>query len=309
MGSLVVSQESGSSWVMYQGDCIDVLKGIGDESIDFSVFSPPFASLFTYSHSDRDMGNCEDDATFFESFRFLVKELYRVIKPGRLVSVHCMNLVSTKTNQGYIGLRDFRGDVIRSFVDLDWIYHSEVCIWKCPVVAMQRTKSIGLLHKQLCKDSSLSRQGLPDYVCTFRKPGDNAEPIAGGLSDWRGDDSFRSTGNLSIDIWQKYASPVWSDIDQTRTLNARLAREEADERHMCPLQLDVIERCIQLWSNEGDVVLSPFAGVGSEGVGALSLGRKFVGVELKASYFEHACNFLRAEENSRTERTLFEGVE
>lgn len=301
----VLNQNSGDTWQMYNGDCVEVIAGIPDESIDYSVFSPPFASLFTYSASDRDMGNCESDVHFLQSFGYLISELYRVIKPGRLVSVHCMNLPTTIQHHGVVGLRDFRGEIIRAFTDRDWIYHSEVCVWKCPVVAMQRTKAIGLLHKQVCKDSAMSRQGLPDYVCTFRKPGKNSEPVAGEFDKWVGDESFVSTGNMSIDIWQKYASPVWGDIDQTRTLNGRMAREHDDERHICPLQLDVIERCLQLWSNPNDVVLSPFAGIGSEGVGAVSLGRRFIGIELKTSYFDHACKFLNQEESKKHEAMLF----
>lgn len=300
-----IKQKNGDNWTMYNGDCVELIKGLPDESVGFSVFSPPFASLFTYSDSPRDMGNTDSDEHFFENFRFLIDELMRVIKPGRLVSVHCMNQPSTIQHQGVIGIRDFRGDIIRAFCESGWIYHSEVCIWKCPVVAMQRTKAIGLLHKQVKKDSSLSRQGLPDYVCTFRKPGKNEDPIDGGFDRWAGDDSFRSEGDLSIDIWQKYASPVWSDINQTNTLNGRMARNEEDERHICPLQLDVIERCLQLWSKRGDVVLSPFAGIGSEGVSSIKLERKFIGFELKESYFEHACNFLAEEESKTTETQLF----
>lgn len=298
-----INQANGDNWHLYNGDCCEVVASLPDNSVDFSVFSPPFSSLYVYSDSERDMGNSDDDDQFFEHFGFLIKELKRVVKPGRLVSVHCMNLPSTKTHQGYIGVRDFRGDIIRKFVELGMIYHSEVCIWKCPVVAMQRTKAIGLLHKQVVKDSAMSRQGIPDYVCTFRVPGENAEPVAGEFDHWAGDDSFKSEGNLSIDVWQRYASPVWMDINQSNTLNGRQAREQNDERHICPLQLDVIERCLQLWSNPGDVVLSPFAGIGSEGFQSLQSGRKFVGVELKTSYFDQACEFLsQAEEESKSAR-------
>lgn len=283
--------KTGGNWAIYNGDCCEVIKDIPSESIDFSVFSPPFASLYVYSDIVNDMGNCESDAEFFQHFSFLVKELYRVVKPGRLVSVHCMNMPSTIMHDGYIGIRDFRGDIIRCFNQNDWIYHSEVCIWKDPVTAMQRTKALGLLHKQVVKDSSMSRQGIPDYVCTFRKPGKNQAPIAGGFDHFAGDD-FQRSGDLSIDIWQRYASPVWMDIRQSRTLNARPARDEDDVRHVCPLQLDVIHRCLQLWSNPGDVVLSPFAGIGSEGYESILMGRKFVGVELKESYFNEACKNL-----------------
>jgi hypothetical protein len=280
-----------------------------DESVHYSVFSPPFSSLYVYSDSERDMGNCENDAQFFEHFGFLVADLFRVIKPGRLCSVHCMNLPSTIANNGYIGIRDFRGDVIRCLQSKGWIYHSEVCIWKDPVTAMQRTKALGLLHKQLVKDSCRSRQGIPDYVCTFRKPGDNPEPVAGELDYFVGENFERTGGRLSIDIWQRYASPVWMDINQSRTLNYRHARDENDTRHICPLQLDVIERCLQLWSNPGDIVLSPFAGVGSEGVVSVERGRRFIGVELKDTYYAAALEHLAEAEEKSMEPTLFDSIE
>ena len=304
-----INQESGDSWHLYHGDCCEVLGLLPDDSMDFSVFSPPFASLYVYSDSERDMGNSENDEQFFEHFGFLVDLLLKKIKPGRLVSVHCMNLPSTISHQGYIGIRDFRGDIIRRFVESGFYYHSEVCIWKDPVVAMQRTKALGLLHKQIKKDSTMSRQGIPDYICTFRKPGKNENPVAGEFKYFAGDvDEFNkreNPGNLSIDIWQRYASPVWMDIKQSNTLNSRMGRDNNDERHVCPLQLDVIERCLQLWSNPGDVVLSPFAGIGSEGVASLRARRKFVGVELKDSYFNAAVGFLRSEEKEQNVPALF----
>lgn len=304
-----INQESGDSWHLYHGDCCEVLGLLPDDSMDFSVFSPPFASLYVYSDSERDMGNSENDEQFFEHFGFLVDLLLKKIKPGRLVSVHCMNLPSTISHQGYIGIRDFRGEIIRRFVESGFYYHSEVCIWKDPVVAMQRTKALGLLHKQIKKDSTMSRQGIPDYICTFRKPGKNENPVAGEFKYFAGDvDEFNkreNPGNLSIDIWQRYASPVWMDIKQSNTLNSRMGRDNNDERHVCPLQLDVIERCLQLWSNPGDVVLSPFAGIGSEGVASLRAGRKFVGVELKDSYFDAAVGFLRSEEKEQNVPALF----
>lgn len=282
-----VDVESGCS--IYNGDCVEVIKGIPDEGVGFTVFSPPFASLYTYSNSDRDMGNSKTYEEFSEHFRFLIGELYRVTQPGRLCSVHCMNLPTSKTRHGYIGIQDFRGDIIRDFQREGWIFHSEVCIWKDPVTAMQRTKALGLLHKQLVKDSCLSRQGIPDYVVTFRKPGENKNRVEGELDYFAGDKgSFQSTGRLSIDIWQRYASPVWMDIDMSNTLQFTTARDEKDERHICPLQLDVIERCVQLWSNPGDIVLTPFMGIGSEVYVALKTGRKAVGVELKESYFRVA---------------------
>lgn len=294
---------SGKNWAIYNGDCCEVVKDIPSDSVDFSVFSPPFASLYVYSDIINDMGNCESDEEFFQHFGFLVSELLRIIKPGRSVSVHCMNMPSTITHDGYIGIRDFRGDIIRCFQRSGFIYHSEVCIWKDPVTAMQRTKALGLLHKQVVKDSSMSRQGIPDYVCTFRKPGKNQSPIAGEFEHYVGTD-FEHTGNFSIDVWQRYASPVWMDIDQSNTLNGRAARSESDTRHICPLQLDVIHRCLQLWSNPGDVVFSPFAGIGSEGYQSLLYDRKFLGIELKESYFAEACkNLAYAEKKAESSKS------
>ena len=300
----VIDQHNGQNWQTYNGDCCEVVQGLPDESIGFSVFSPPFASLYTYSNSERDMGNCKDHDEFFEHFKFLIAELYRVTKPGRNCSVHCMNLPTSKARNGFIGITDFRGDIIRAFESKGWIYHSEVCIWKDPVTAMQRTKALGLLHKQIVKDSCMSRQGIPDYLVTFRKPGENPDPVAGELDKWAGDDSFRSNGRLSIDIWQRYASPVWMDINPSRTLQKESAREEKDERHICPLQLDVIERAMLLWSKENDVVLSPFMGIGSEGYIAVQMGRKFVGVELKPSYYKQAVENLRAVESEKQSELL-----
>lgn len=279
----------GNGWTMHLGDSVQVLADVDDDTIDYSVFSPPFASLYTYSNSDMDMGNCKDSSEFMEHFAYLVGELFRVTKPGRLLSFHCMNLPTSKVRDGFIGIADFRGDLIRLFKDAGFIYASEVVIWKDPVTAMQRTKALGLLHKQLCKDSCMSRQGIPDYLVTMRKPGTNPNPVAGELDHFCGDQStFSHTGRLSIDVWQRYASPVWMDINPSNTLQKMSAREEKDERHICPLQLDVIHRALQLWSNPGDLVLSPFAGIGSEGYEAVKLGRKFVGVELKESYYKQA---------------------
>lgn len=272
---------SSDGWTMHLGDCVDIVKDIPADSIHYTIFSPPFASLYTYSASDRDMGNCKDDETFIEHFAYLVKDLYRVTMPGRLVSFHCMNLPTTKTHHGYIGIRDFRGDLIRLFQEHGWLYHSEVCIWKDPVTAMQRTKALGLLYKQLKKDSAMSRQGIPDYLVTMRKPGENPERVT------------KTEDDFPVGLWQNYASPVWMDINPSDTLQFRSAREHADERHICPLQLGVIQRGIELWSNPGDTVLSPFAGIGSEGFVALQNGRKFIGCELKRSYFDMACENLR----------------
>lgn len=301
-----LNQEIHEQFTVMHGDCCELVKSLPDDSVGFTVFSPPFASLYTYSDSERDMGNCSSDEEFWQHFNFLIPELLRSTKPGRNCSVHCMNLPTTKQHSGYIGIRDFRGDVIRAFESAGWIYHSEVCIWKDPVTAMQRTKALGLLHKQLCKDSCMSRQGIPDYVCTFRKPGENPDPVQGELDYFAGDgETFRSEGRLSIDVWQRYASPVWMDINPSRTLQYRLARDNDDERHICPLQLDVIERCMQLWSNHGDIVLSPFAGIGSELYTAIKMGRKAVGFELKDSYYPIAVRHCyQAIEESR-QQSLF----
>lgn len=271
---------SKANWTMHHGDCVDVVSKLEDESIGYSVFSPPFASLYTYSDDPRDMGNCHDDDDFMDHFRYLIPQLFRVTKPGRLLSFHCMDLPSSKARDGFIGLKDFRGDLIRAFTDAGWILHSQVCIWKDPVTAMQRTKALGLLHKQIKKDSCLSRQGIPDYLVTVRKPGENLEPVS------------HTNDDFPVSLWQRYASPVWMDINPSDTLQFRSARDHEDERHICPLQIEVIRRALKLWSNPGDVVLSPFAGIGSEGYVALECGRKFVGVELKPSYFKAACENL-----------------
>lgn len=266
----------GEGFTVHLSDCVKLARTMADNSIDYSVFSPPFADLFVYSNSDHDMGNCANDGEFMAQFRFLVAELFRVIKPGHNVSFHCMNLPTTKMRQGYIGLRDFRGDLIRCFQEAGFIYHAEVAIWKDPVVAMQRTKALGLLHKTIRENATMSRMGLPDYVVTMRKPGEITERVT------HGDD-------LPVALWQKYASPIWDDINQGRTLNKMPARDENDEKHMCPLQLDVIERCIHLWTNKNDLVFSPFTGIGSEGYCAIRMGRRFVGAELKPQYWELAC--------------------
>ena len=258
---------------LYNGDSCEVLKEIPDNSIHFEIYSPPFASLYTYSNSDRDLGNSKTKDEFYEHFKFIVKELYRVLMPGRLMSVHCMNLPTSKERDGYIGISDFRGDLIRLYEECGFIYHSEVCIWKDPVIAMQRTKALGLLHKQIKKDSCMSRQGIPDYLVTMRKPGENPERVS------------HTNESFPVSIWQKYASPIWTDINPSDTLQHRSAREDKDERHICPLQLTVIRRAINLWTNPNDIVLDPFGGIGSSGVVALENGRKTVLCELKTSYY------------------------
>lgn len=292
-GIKVLHQTTTDDFAVYHADCIDVVRGLADESIHYTVFSPPFASLYTYSNSDRDMGNVKDGAEFAKHFAFLVPELLRVTKPGRLLSMHCMNLPTSKARDGIIGLTDFRGELIRAFVAAGWVYHSEVCIWKDPVTAMQRTKALGLLHKQIKKDSCMSRQGIADYLVTMRKPGDNPERVT------------HTNETFPVEKWQRYASPVWMDIDPSNTLTYREARENDDERHVCPLQLEVIERALELWTNPGDTVLSPFTGIGSEGYVALQKGRRFVGAELKESYYKQAVKNLRA---ARKQQTLFDAA-
>ena len=279
----VKDQKIGENYAIYNGDSCELLKGIPDNSIHYSITSIPFASLYTYSNSERDMGNCKTYEEFWDHYEFLMREWVRVMMPGRLISIHCMNLPTSKERDGYIGLRDFRGDVIRGMQACGMIYHSEVCIWKDPVVAMQRTKALGLLHKQIKKDAAMCRQGIPDYLVTFRKPGDNTERVT------------NTNETFPVDMWQQYASPVWMDIRQSNTLQHRSVREDKDERHICPLQLEVIERAIKLWTNKGDIVLDPFDGIGSVGYVAIEMGRKHIGMELKESYFKQAvanCNHI-----------------
>ena len=307
----ILNQKIDDRYAMYNGDCVEVLKGITDNSIHYSIFSPPFASLYTYSNSDRDMGNSASDNEFYEHFKYLISELYRVTMPGRLLSFHCMDLPMMKSRDGVIGLKDFPGELIRMFTDAGFIYHSKVTIWKDPLVEATRTKALGLLHKQICKDSSMCRQGLPDYLVTMRKPGENPELIAHpeGFECYIGEDEpkgakierpqpdaekyekkekYNEVPVYSHQVWRKYASPVWMDIRQSNTLNGKSAREEQDERHICPLQLDVIARGINLWTNENDIVFDPFAGIGSSNYVALKMGRRTIGVELKENYYNLA---------------------
>jgi len=314
MGS-VIDQKITDQYAIYNADTVEVCADLPSNSVDHIIYSPPFASLYTYSNSDRDMGNVKDDNEFFVQFSYLVENLYRVLRPGRLMAVHCMNLPTSKQNDGFIGIKDFRGDLIRTFKSNGFIYHSEVCIWKDPVVAMQRTKALGLLHKQIKKDSAMSRQGIPDYLVVMRKPGENEKPVSGEFTHYVGDNpppSFKGSqyedgrwyytpqgDGTSIDVWQRYASPVWDDINQTNTLNFREGRESDDERHICPLQLDVIERALQLWTAPGDTVLTPFLGIGSEAYVAVQMGRKAIGVELKSSYFNLAMRNMSMAERSQ----------
>lgn len=310
----VLNQQITDDYAIYNGDSTEVIQGIPDNSIHYTIYSPPFDSLYTYSNSDRDMGN-SGKGEFMQHFKFLAKELHRVTMEGRLMSFHCMNLPTSKVRDGYIGIRDFRGELIRLFEEVGFVFHSEVCIWKDPVVAQQRTKALGLLHKTIVKDSAMSRQGIPDYLVTMRKLGDNPEKISGGFKYCNGDmpeitkDFDESKGNLnrgSIETWQRYASPVWMDINPSCTLQHRSARDHDDERHICPLQLEVIERALQLWSNEGDTVLTPFLGIGSEAYQSLKMGRKAIGIELKESYYKQASKNVEIALKERSQNSLFD---
>jgi DNA modification methylase len=276
----------GANWSAYNGDTVHICSQLPSESIGFSVYSPPFGNLFVYSDSAADMGNSADDDEFEMHYRFLVREKFRITKPGRLTAVHCSDLPMTKWRDGQIGIKDFSGQIIRIHEDAGWVLHSRTTIWKCPVVEMTRTKAHGLLYKNIQGDSARNRTGMPDYLLVFRKPGENAEPIK------------HTPDDFPLSQWQEWASPVWMTVNQTRVLNVAAAREANDERHLCPLQLDVIERALIMWSNKGDAVLSPFMGIGSEGDCALRLGRKFIGCELKESYFRQACKNLDAAERN-----------
>jgi DNA modification methylase len=298
------NQVSGEGWELYNGDCVEVLNTLPASSIDYSIFSPPYGSLYIYSGSVNDLGNCASDDQFFQHFGFVIQNLYRVMKPGRIVSIDCMNIPAMKERDGYIGLKDFRGAIIRHFVAAGFIFHSEHCIWKDPLIEATRTKSIGLLHKQLMKDSTMSRAGIPQYLISFRMPGINLAPVnhPRGLDLFCGEDPPLE-GNLSHERWRRYASPVWMDIRMTRTLNATSAREQKDERHLCPMSLDIIERGLTLYSNPRDLVLDPFAGIGSSGVEAIKTSREFIGIELKKSYFDQCVANLRIAYNEKA--TLF----
>jgi len=290
----VLNQKSGKDWTVYNGDSCEVIKGIPDDSIHYSITSIPFASLYTYSNTERDLGNSRDYNEFWNHFEFMLKEWNRIIMPGHLVSIHCMNLPTSKQHHGYIGLQDFRGDVIRAMQQAGFIYHSEVCIWKDPVTAMQRTKALGLLHKQLKKDSCMSRQGIPDYLCTFRKYGENPERCE------------HTNESFPVSQWQEYASPVWMNINPSKTLQRQSARDEKDERHICPLQLEVIERGIELWTSPGDIVFDPFDGIGSTGYCALKMKRRHIGIELKESYWNQAVLNCEAAEQDADTATLLD---
>ncbi len=287
-------------YAMYCGDTTEVIKGVPDDSIGLIVYSPPFSSLYTYSNSDRDLGNSRNDEEFFQHFDFIVSELYRILMPGRIMAVHCMNIPAMKERDGYIGIKDFRGDLIRCFQKRGFIYHSEVTIWKNPVTEMQRTKALGLLHKQIKKDSSKSRMGMPDYIVFMRKPGDNPKPIT------------HTNESFPVSLWQNVASPaweitppVWNDINQSNTLN-RMFSDDESEKHIAPLQLDVIERIVNLYSNPDDTVFTPFMGIGSEVYQSVKMGRKAIGIELKDAYFEQAVKNMKSLEDEKAQMTLFD---
>lgn len=295
-GMKVLHQNITDHYALYHGDSCEVMQGLKDNSMGYSIFSPPFEALYTYSDSPRDLGNCRSTEEFYHQFAFIVKELYRIMMPGRLVSIHCMDLPALKNHDGFIGLKDFPGMLIKLFQDSDFIYHSRVTIWKDPVVAMQRTKALGLLHKQIKKDSAMCRQGIADYIITMRKSGENPNPIT------------HTNETFPVELWQRYASPVWMDINQSNTLNRTSSRDEKDEKHICPLQLDVIERCINLWSLEGDIVFTPFLGIGSETYQSLKMHRKAVGIELKESYYQQAVKNCERAITCEEQIDLFEGL-
>lgn len=324
----VLKQECGENFTIYNGDCVEVVKGLPSKSIDFCIHSPPFSNLYIYSDSEADMGNSADDAEFFEHYEYLIPELFRVTVPGRLCAVHCKDLPKYANRDDTAGLKDFPGEIIRAFEKHGWSYHSRVTIWKCPVTERERTNNNGLLHKTAERDRSQLRQGMADFLIVLRRPPTGTlmseKPVTNGdglpFDSYIGQHPLNSTSHpskfartksslhesgKSIDVWRRYAEPVWWDVDQTNVLNYKRARDENDERHICPLQLDVIERSVQLWTNPGDVVLSPFAGIGSEGVGALRLERKFIGVELKESYFRSAVRELQSAEQKQRELKLF----
>ena len=293
----VIGQTVTDWFALYHGDCCEAMRGIPDKSVDYSIFSPPFAALYTYSNSPRDIGNVRDNEEFFAHFDHTIAELRRVMKPGRNVSFHCMIMPTSKERDGYIGLRDFRGDLIRAFQRHGFIFHAEVVIWKDPVTVVQRTKDLGLLHKTVRENAAMSRMGIPDYLVTMRAPGECPT-----------DDRVKhDPEQYPVSVWQRVASPVWMDINPSDTLQYQSARDHDDERHICPLQLEVIRRGVMLWTNPGDVVLSPFAGIGSEGFVALQEGRRFVGVELKDSYYRQAAKNLAAAERPR-QASLFDAA-
>ena len=311
----VYAQDITDDWSIYHGDCVQVVSNLPDDSIHYSIFSPPFLSLYVYSDNPMDMGNSKTDDEFYDHFSYLIPQLLRVLMPGRLVSVHCSIIPTTMQHEGVMGLKDFPGQIVKMFTQAGFIYHSKVVIWKDPLIQAVRTKMLSLAHKQISKDSSRCAQGFSDEILTFRKPGINPEPVAKGrgFEEYIGEHQEPQRGKIddpaknkySHFVWQRYASPVWMDIKQTDTLNIAAGRDDKDERHICPLQLQTIARCIELWTNKGDIVLSPFAGIGSEGFEAIKMSRRFVGVELKQSYYNTMLNNLKRAK--RTGKGLING--
>ena len=302
MGMNVKDQYITDRYAMYCGDTTEIIGVVDDNSVGLIVYSPPFSSLYTYSNSDRDLGNSRNDEEFFMHFDYIVEELYRILMSGRIMAVHCMNIPAMKERDGYIGIKDFRGDLIRCFQKHGFIYHSEVTIWKNPVTEMQRTKALGLLHKQIKKDSSKSRMGMPDYIVFMRKQGDNPEPIT------------HTNESYPVSLWQNVASPaweitppVWDDINQSNTLN-RMFSDEESEKHIAPLQLDVIERIVNLYSNPNDIVFTPFMGIGSEVYQSVKMGRRAIGIELKDAYFEQAVKNMQSLEQEEAQVSLFDFI-
>lgn len=300
----IINQVNGNGYQLINGDTCEIIRAIPDESVHCEIFSPPFANLYCYSNSDRDLGNSKSEEQFFEHFHFITTELYRILKPGRIMAVHCMNIPTSKEKDGYIGLKDFRGGLIREFQDVGFVYHGEVTIWKDPVTQMQRTKALGLLHKQIKKDSCRSRMGLPDYIVIMRKPGDNPEPVTHTMetypvSQWQ---------QVASPIWDYEFSPVWWDVNQSDTLNVQAARDGRDERHICPLQLPVIERLVDLYTNPNDIVFTPFMGIGSEVYQAVKMGRRGIGIELKESYFKCAADNMQMLDNEKNQMDIFDFI-
>ena len=297
----ILEQKITKNYALYNADCIELMRSLPEGKVDLALFSPPFADLYCYSDSPMDLGNCKNYDEFFIHFGFVVEQLARIIKPGRNCAVHCMDIPAMKERDGFIGIKDFSGDIIRLFQKHGFVYHSRHTIWKDPLIEATRTKALGLMHKQLQKDSTRSRAGLPDYLLAFRNAGENTIPVTHpeGLESYAGSDEMPRADGIkrSHNIWRAYASPVWMDIRQTNTLNAKTAREADDEKHLCPLQLDVIERALTLWSNPGEVVFTPFMGVGSEVYGAVLNGRKGMGAELKTAYYNQAVRNLAEVEN------------
>lgn len=299
--AVVKKQCAGENFNLYNSDCIEGMRALPDEVIDIVLTSPPYQNLYVYSNVVNDVGNSSTDEEFYQHFEHVIKEIFRILKPGRIAAIDCMNVPAMKERDGYIGLKDFRGDIIRAFQKVGFIYHSEHCMWKDPLIEATRTKSLGLMHKQLCKDSTRCRAGLPQYIIGMMKPGENKNPVKHeeGLDSFYGENEPKK-GVMSHERWRRYASPVWMDVSFTDTLNASAARDGNDERHICAMSLDAVARCIELWSNPGDIVLDPFVGIGSSVYQALLMGRRGIGFELKDSYYQQAVlNCKRAESNAK----------